>query len=494
MSAPAPYEGRFGAVADLRGLATRGAIVNGVFHVAMALLALLRGFAVAVLVTRTDYGIWGLLALALWTAMAARYLGVNEKYVQQSEHDQVLAFQRAFTIELIFAAGAGALMLLVVPAMAAVTGRSELLAPGLALVAMLPAAALQFPIWAYHRRMDFRTQRKLMALEPLAATVVTIVLALLGAGYWSFVGGAIAGAWAAAAGALRHSPYPIALRYDRVTLRTYLAYSWPLVLTGAAAVAVFQVIYLVGSDAVGIAALGALTLAGHILSFSDRVDAIITEALFPAICAVRDRTEVLFEAFAKSNRLALLWAAPFGIGLSLFAGDLVAFVLGARWSPAVGLLEVMGVLAAVRHVGCNWHAFQRAEGETRPIAITGVAGAAVLVAAAVPLMHAHGLRGLAWAFVAAELVTLVLRTAYLRRLFPRFRMTWHLVRALVPSAVVAGVVLAVRQAESGERTLGLAAGELLAFVILTAAASVLAERALLREAVGLLARGGAVRA
>jgi len=57
---------------------------------------------------------------------------------------------------------------------------------------------------------------------------------------------------------------------------------------------------------------------------TDRLDAIITQTLYPAVCAVADRTELLFETFVKSNRLALMWAMPFGLGLALFAPDLVA--------------------------------------------------------------------------------------------------------------------------------------------------------------------------
>ena len=489
-----PYEGRFGPAPDLRALSASGAVVNGVFHVSVALLALLRGFAVAALISPSDYGVWGLLGLAIWTATILRAAGVNEKYVQQSEGDQELAFQRAFTVELIFAAVAAGLLLVVVPAMAAITGETELLLPGLALGALLPATALQFPVWSFNRRMDFRTQRRLMALDPLVGTAVTIALAALGAGYWSFVGGLVAGAWAAALGALARSPHRLALRHDRGSLRTYLAYSWPLAVSALTVIVIFQAIYLTGSHALGLAALGAFTLAAQVLSFSDRLDAIVTETLFPAIVAVRDRTEVMFEAFAKSNRLTLLWAAPFGVGVSLFAADLVEFVLGRPWEPAVVVLQVMGVVSASRHVGANWHAFQRAGGDTRPIAVTAVVGGVALIAASVPLMYAHGLAGLAWGFAIGEAVNLVLRTVCLRRLFPGFRMTWHLLRALLPAALAAAAVVLFREAAGAERTAVLAAAELAAYVALVAGASLLAERALLREAAAMFTRRAVARA
>src|SRR3712207_7244809 len=49
------------------------------------------------------------------------------------------------------------------------------------------------------------------------------------------------------------------------------------------------------------------SLATTISQFSNRVDDVVTDTLYPAICAVKDRRELLFESFWKSNRLALLW-------------------------------------------------------------------------------------------------------------------------------------------------------------------------------------------
>lgn len=477
-----PYEGRFGAAADLRRLSGRGAMVNVAFQLGLTGLALLRGVAVAGFVTQSDYGLWGLLALALWTALGVRYIGVNEKYVQQSDGDQKLAFQQAFTIELVFAAVACLVLAVFVGVFAALTDHPAMVAPGLTLMLMLPAGALQFPIWAYYRRMDFRALRSLQAVEPLVATAVTVGLAIAGAGYWSFVGGGIAGAWAAALAALRRSAYPLALRYDSRALRTYLRFSLPLAVTGISTLAVFQVIYLVGLGPLGLAGLGAFALAGNVLAFTDRADAVVTDALYPALCAVRDRTSLLFEAFVKSNRLALLWAVPFGVGLSLFASDLVHFALGDRWLTAVGLLQIMGAMTAVHHVGFNWHAFYRARGDTRPIAVSAVLTAATLIAAAIPLMYAHGTTGLGWAFLLAEGVALATRSFYLRRLFHTFRMAAYLTRAMLPAAAVAAALLTVRTFEHGPRTLGLALAELAGYAAVTAALTMLLERPLLREA------------
>ena len=135
-----------------------------------------------------------------------------------------------------------------------------------------------------------------------------------------------------------------------------------------------QVLIFAGEYELGLAGAGMIGLASSIRAYGDRVDAIVTQTLYPAICAVRDRKDVLFEAFVKSNRLGLMWGMPFGIALALFADDLVEFVYGDEWEPAVGLIQAFGLTAAINHIGYNWTAFFRARGETKPIGVMGLVG------------------------------------------------------------------------------------------------------------------------
>ena len=94
---------------------------------------------------------------------------------------------------------------------------------------------------------------------------------------------------------------------------------------------IVQTAVIVGNFTVGLAGVGALGLAASFSMFVDRVDQVIRMTIYPAVCAVKEQTEVLFETFVKSNRLALMWGMPFGVGLALFGPDLVEFVLGSQW-------------------------------------------------------------------------------------------------------------------------------------------------------------------
>jgi O-antigen/teichoic acid export membrane protein len=473
---------------DLRGRAARGTIVNAGFEIGLNSLALVKGFIVAAFLTRSQYGIWGILVVVLVSLLWLKQVGIGDKYIQQREDDQELAFQKAFTLELAFNGLFTLVLAASIPLVALVYGQPDLLAPGLVLCLAVPAVAFQTPTWVYYRSMRFGRQRAIQAVDPVLGFVVTIALAIAGLGYWSLVIGVVVGACAGAVVAVLASPYRLALRYDRGTLHSYASFSWPLILASASTLVIAQSTLLVGEKALGLAAVGAITLASSVSDYTNRVDQVVTQTLYPAICAVRDRRDALFESFVKSNRLALMWGMPFGIGLALFAPDLVEFGLGRRWEPAVTLLQVFGLLAAVNHVAFNWDAYFRAFGRTRPIAVVAGLAMVAFCAVALPLMVIDGLNGLAIGMAVTAVVSLVARSAFLVKFFDGFQILRQGARAIWPTLPAVALVLGVRMLESGPRTLGQALGELALYVAAIVVVTALAERALLREALGYLRR------
>jgi len=475
---------------SLRRHAARGVLINGAFTTGLTFLGFARGFIVAALLTPAEFGVWGILAITVAMLSVLKPSGVGDKFIQQDEHDQELAFQKAFTLELIVNVALLIVFVALIPVLALVYGQDRLLAPGFALAALVPAMTLQAPVWILYRRLRFARQRTLQAIEPIVGFVVTIALAAAGAGYWSLVAGAIAGAWAGGLAIVALSPYRLALRWDRATARSYFGFSLPLLVAGLSGVALAQGSLLASEAAVGLAAAGAVTLASTVSMLTNRVDQLITATLYPAICAVKDRTDLLYETFVKSNRLALMWAMPFGLSLTLFAPDLVRFVIGEKWEPAILLLQIFGAIAAIGHLGFNWEAYYRARGQTAPIAIVNVLVAVLFLAIAVPLTFSEGLSGLATGLSIAVAGGFVARTAYITRLFPGGRLIGQAARALAPSVPAVAVVALARMLESGDRTAAVAVAEFAAYLLVSAIATWLIERTLVREALGYLRGGG----
>jgi O-antigen/teichoic acid export membrane protein len=471
----------------LREFAARGIIVNSLFDLGLGGVNLVRGVALAALLTRADFGLWGILLVSLGVLAQLKVIGISDKFIQQTEPNQELAFQRAFTLELLTSLTTMVLLAALVPLIALVYGRSELVAPGLALCTMLAAYAFQSPQWVFYRRMDFLHQRMQTAVEPVVGLVVSIVLAVAGLGIWALVIGALAGAWSGALVAVVMSPYRLAWRLDRRALSVYWRFSAPILIATVCSVLLANGTVLATFLHLGLRAVGAVALATTVISFTTRIDDIIATTVYPGICAVADRVDLLRESFVKTNRLAMLWAIPFGVGLTLFAPELIRYVLGEKWHAAISLIQITGLAAALNHIGFNWDDYYRARGDTRPVAVVAVTSVVVTLGSGIPLLLADGLTGLAWGIGLGAAAALVVRAAYIAALFRGFDLLLHGWRAVLPVIPAVAVVLVIRGLT--HEALAAASLEICAYVLVAAAASVVSERVLLAEALGYL-RGG----
>jgi O-antigen/teichoic acid export membrane protein len=263
----------------LRVRAARGTMVNAAFEVGLHALGFLKGFIIAAFLTRSEYGLWGILVITIGTLTWLKEVGISEKFVQQQEEDQQLAFQKAFTFDFATNAVLMALMVALLPAFAALYDQWELIAPGLVIIATLPAYSFRSPAWIFYRDLRYARQRTLEAVDPVVAFVVSIAGAVAGLGYWSLVIGLFCGAWAAAIAAVFVSPYPLRWRWHGATAREYFSFSWPLFVASASGLLIPQVSALAGNAFVGLAGVGALALAATIATYTDKVDQVITWTL-----------------------------------------------------------------------------------------------------------------------------------------------------------------------------------------------------------------------
>lgn len=472
----------------LREHAARGTVINSGFQVGLAGLRMLQRLVVAGFLTQAEFGLWGILIATLLTLSWLKELGIADKYVQQTEPDQELAFQKAFTLELGVSLAFFAFVAAAFPLYALAYGHEEIIVPGIVLALSVPITAFEAPAWIPYRRLQYVRHRILLSVNPVVAFVVTIALGVAGAGYWCLVIGVVSGALAGAIAATATSPYRPAIRFHRGTLREYASFSWPLVGFGMSNLLVVQGTLLVANRTVGLAGIGVIGLAGTIASFGDRVDRIISQTIYPAVCAAADRLEVLHETFVKSNRVTLIWAMPFGIGLALFAGDLITFVLGEQWRDAEPLLIAIGLIVAIGQVGFNWTIFMRAVNDTKPIFYASLLSVATFFVVMIPALIAFDLAGYAVGLAVGTALQLVAREFFMRRLFPGFAMVRQLLRAIAPSVPAAALILGLRQLLPADHSVFLALGELALYAVATVAFTYLFERRLVGELVGYLGR------
>ena len=471
----------------LRARLARGGVVNAGFMTGAEGLVVLQGLLATALLGPDAIGLYGIVSTTAMTIVALRRVGTDEAFVRHEAEDEALEFQRAFTVELALGLAAALLIALAAPVLAALYDDDRLLALTLAVTYLPVAFALQAPQWIFFRRMDYVQLRLLQAIVPLGTVLVATPLLLAGVGVWALIIGPLAGNALAVAAALRASPYPLAVRPDRDAARRYLRFSWPIFLTALGALVVAQgQIALYGLDR-GLAAAGWMTLAVTLTRYADRADQIVATTIYPAIVRVHDRLALQEELFTGASRIGLLFAFPFGAGLALFAGDLVDFVLGEEWEPAIPLIAGLALITAAGQIGYTWFAFQRARGEPGPQAVeTGVLAGTFLLLA-VPAALAWGTAGFLAGRAAGMACVLAVRRVYLRRLLPGVRVEALALRAAIPAALASAAVLAIRLSLwGGERQLGQALGELALWAVLVVVLVLRLDGPLLRELRGLV--------
>ena len=483
-----PESAEAGRGGGLRTRTARGVLVNSGFRVGVAGISLVRNVAIAALITASEYGLWALIVTTLITLAFLKQVGIADKYIQQRDDDQEAAFQKAFTLELAFSLLFLVIVVIVLPIYAiAIYGRPEILLPGLVLSLTLIGTALQTPTWIYYRRLEYFRQRSIEIVDPVVTTLAMLALLIAGMDIWGLAIGGLIGSAAGATVALRANPYPLRLRWDRGALREYFRFSWPLFVGGIGGLLVVQGTLIIGNAALGLAAVGAIGLATNFSRFSSSLEQLLNMTIYPAVCAVQERREMLLEVFVKSNRLGLMWALPFGVGLTLFGADLVDFVLGSSWEEAIPLIQIFGLIFGFGSIAFAWSVFYKAQGITRPVAVSGIVAVVVFFAVTVPLMLTVGVIGYGIGMAAAMLVQLVLRGYYLARLFPGFNLVLHALRSvstIVPA--VAGVLLIRLVEGGGGRTAGTAFLEIVVYVLIVAATTFAFERRLIKEVVGYL--------
>ena len=387
----------------------------------------------AAFLTTTEFGLWAVILTIVINMGWLKDLGIPNKYIQQSEPDQEIAFQKAFTLELYASLAFFLLFAAILPLWALAYGQEEIVLAGLITALAVPLQALQMPAYIPYRRLQYGRQRLLTGVTPILSFVITVALAIWGLGYWSFVLGVALGALGGSIVCIATCPYRLRLRFDHQTLKEYASFSWPLVGAGLGRLVLVQGSLLIANATVGLSGVGAIGIVVGVIAFTDRVDTVISQTIYPAVCAVAHRLDTLEEVFVKSNRAALMWAIPFGVGVALFAGDLITFVLGEKWRLAENLLIVTGLSAAIGHLGFNWIIFLRALNWTKPILVGSVLSLVVFLGVALPAMDAYGLAGYATAFAVSTAVQLIARAYYMGRVFPGLGVLRHASRSILPA-------------------------------------------------------------
>lgn len=186
----------------------------------------------------------------------------------------------------------------------------------------------------------------------LVATATTLLLAWSGHGAWSLILGSVAGALFRSVQLHLYVGRVLRPVLALAPLRSLLRLSGYLLANMTVWYWYEQIDALIVGRRLGDAPLGLLTV-GKELAFMpvSKVVEVTNQVALPSFSRLQDDPDSVVGAYAKAIRLSSIAGFPILWGLSLTAGDLVHVLLGAKWSAAVIVIQILCIVMPLRFAG-----------------------------------------------------------------------------------------------------------------------------------------------
>lgn len=236
----------------------------------------------------------------------------------------------------------------------------------------------------------------LQVVARLLTLVVSVAIAWYYRSYWALVLGTVAGQFAAVA--LSYCILPFLPRLSLRHVRELLGFSVWLTLMKMVNNLNWRLDTLLIGKFLGAATLGLYSMGADVASFPVReTTRPLAAALFPAFAKMRDEPQRLRSAYQRAQTLLFALALPIGFGMAMTADLFVLLLLGDKWLPAVIVVQVISIVAALQSIQRPMQSLAMAVGSTRMLFWRSLGMLIIRVPMIVLGLYLAGLTGLVYA-------------------------------------------------------------------------------------------------
>jgi O-antigen/teichoic acid export membrane protein len=223
------------------------------------------------------------------------------------------------------------------------------------------------------REMNFRIIALADAVSFAAGSVLSMVLAVLGAGPWALVAGYLFEEAIAMLMFLVASPPPVSFRIEGARFRELMQFGAGQTVSQIVGIlATYGDNFVVGSR-LGATALGYYTRAYDLIKFPSAVFAsIVGSVLFPAFSRLQDHREQLATGFRRVLFLNALVLLPASTALIVLAPEAILLLIGPGWDEAVLPFRILSISILFRTSQKLGAMVAQAKGRANAVAIAYV--------------------------------------------------------------------------------------------------------------------------
>ncbi len=361
-----------------------------------------------------DFGIVGYAVLLIGLLEIATALSTDTALIRDrsggTDH-----YDAAWTLNILRGLAVGALV-----ALAAVPAASFFGDPRLVLVMLLLAIGPivdgfeNVGVVAFRTSLEFDREFRFRMVSRLIGTGAAVVLALMMRDYHALVLGTLLRKVVHVGLSFLMHPFRPRIRFERVT-EIFRFSRWMMLQNLVHGLGARLPALVLGREH-GSGPLAFFSVAQELAALATtEIRAPIRRALLPGLVHEGTDRQRLQAALVEATGVMALLTLPIPLGIALVAADLVPLVLGARWTDAVDVLQVLGLAAALGTLGSSSHLGYLVIGRAS-LAAAGAVGQLLVVA---PLLYvfvpSRGPVGAAMAVASATAVALIVDYAVARR-------------------------------------------------------------------------------
>ncbi|HVO88967.1 MAG TPA: lipopolysaccharide biosynthesis protein [Casimicrobiaceae bacterium] len=426
---------------------TSGAAWMVLFKVLDRAIGFIGIVVLARLLVPADFGLMTLAASLIAMLEVLGAFGLDTALIQRADASSQ-HYNAAWTFNALFGIGTGVLTAALAVPVAALYGDQRLV-PVMLVLALGRAIGGFENVGVVKFRKELRFEREfryLIAKRAFTSLVVTLPAALLLRSYWALLIGNITGTCLAVA--LSYAMHPFRPRFSLRTLRELMHFSKWLFMSNAV-----ETLYLRFFDAIvgrfaGASGLGVLSVARDLARMPYEFAAPIHRAVFPGYVQLASDRALLRRSYVRVTGILTLVMLPAGVGLCVVAEPVVYVLLGAQWSSAIVVVQILAINGALSLFMATAHYASLAVGMARASNLVLVVHLLVALPFLWWLLPALGIAGAAWSLLLGSIVSLpfnllLLSSAMQLRWRDLWRVCW---RPLAASCVMLAAIVLLREA------------------------------------------------
>lgn len=348
----------YAGLMDNRQNLTQLVIKGGAYIFLLKLLERLFTFARLIILARLlapkDFGLMGIALLTLNTVDTLSQTGFQQALIQK-KNNIAEYLNPAWTLLLIRGVFLAIIIFFVAPVAATFfkAPDSTLLIQIIAIV-FISQGLMNIGVVFFQKELEFNKQFILQLSGVIVDFVVAVTVAIITRSVWALALGLIAGHFIRAIASFLLHPYRPGLDFNLGRAAELFSFGkWVL----GSSILLF---FVTQGDAIlvgkllSVVALGFYQMAYHISNTpATEITHIVSQVTFPAYARLQDNLSRLRSAYLKVLSFVAVLVFPLAGGIILLSQEFTLLILGAKWSPIIKLMQVLGIAGLLRAIAAT---------------------------------------------------------------------------------------------------------------------------------------------